>query len=257
MDLELSGAVILITGGTDGLGSALADGLVREGARVAVCGRDPERVSATEARLVASGGDAIGVVADVTVPADLERFVSLAVERWGRVDGLVNNAGRSSTGTVESVPDEEWAYDIELKVMAAVRLTRLVLPYLRASDGGSIVNILNVGARAPRAGSLPTAASRAAGLAITKSLSKELAPENIRVNAVLIGSIESGQAVRRAAAEGVSVEQIYAEQASAIPLGRVGRGDEFADLVSYLLSKRSSYVTGSAINLDGGASPVI
>lgn len=253
----MSDAVILITGGTDGLGSALADGLIREGARVAVCGRNPERVRSTEQRLVGSGGEAVGVVADVTVPADLERFVSVATERWGRIDGLVNNAGRSSAARIEQASDEEWAYDIELKVMAAVRLTRLVLPYLRAAKGGSIVNVLNIGSRAPGAGSLPTAASRAAGLAITKALSKELAPENIRVNAALIGFIESSQAVRRAEAAGVPVETLYAEGASRIPLGRVGRADEYSDLVSYLLSKRSSFITGTAINLDGGASPVI
>jgi NAD(P)-dependent dehydrogenase (short-subunit alcohol dehydrogenase family) len=257
MDLELSDAVILITGGTDGLGSALADGLIREGARVAVCGRDPERVRTTQARLALSGGEAIAVAADVTVMADLERFVSVVAEQWGRIDGLVNNAGRSSAGRIEAVTDEDWAYDIELKVMAAVRLTRLALPYLRAAQRGSIVNVLNIGARAPGVGSLPTAASRAAGLAITKALSKELAPDNIRVNAVLIGFIESSQAIRRAEARGVPLETVYAEGASRIPLGRVGKADEYADLVAYLLSKRSSFVTGTAINLDGGASPVI
>jgi NAD(P)-dependent dehydrogenase (short-subunit alcohol dehydrogenase family) len=257
MDLELTNSVILITGGTDGLGAALADGLVREGARVAACGRDLERVRSTQERLGSVGGDAIVIPADVTVPADLERLVDAVTERWGRIDGVVNNAGRPSGGTLEAVPDDEWAYDFELKVMAAVRLIRLALPHLRASGGGSIVNTLNTSSKAPGAGSLPTAASRAAGLAITKSLSKELAPDNVRVNAVLVGLIDSGQSRRRAAAAGVPVEEIHARQAANIPLGRVGKGSDYADLVSFLLSKRSGYITGSAVNLDGGSSPVL
>jgi NAD(P)-dependent dehydrogenase (short-subunit alcohol dehydrogenase family) len=257
VDLGLENAVVLVTGGTDGLGAALADRLVEERAKVAVCGRDEDRLRSTEARLRAAGGDALVISADVTKPEDLERFVAAAVDRWGRIDGLVNNAGQSAGGRFESVTDEQWSYDLDLKVRAAVRLIRLVLPHMRPTGGGSIVNVLNIGAKAPAAGSLPTAASRAAGLAITKALSKEFGPENIRVNAVLIGLIESGQTRRRAEAAGRPIEDLYAEQAKLVPLGRVGKGSEFADLVSYLLSKRASYVTGSAINLDGGASPVL
>jgi NAD(P)-dependent dehydrogenase (short-subunit alcohol dehydrogenase family) len=256
MDLELRDAVVLVTGGTDGLGAALAARLVTEGSRVAICGRDEARLRATESELTADGGDVLALATDVTVPADLERFAAGVIERWGRIDGLVNNAGTAGTGSIESVSEEEWDYDIDLKVRAAVRLIRLALPHMRSAGGGSIVNVLNIGAKAPGANSLPTTASRAAGLAITKALSKELAPANIRVNAVLIGSIESGQGRRRAAATGQSEEQLYAEMAKSIPLGRVGTGEEFADLVSYLLSARSSFVTGTAINLDGGASPV-
>jgi NAD(P)-dependent dehydrogenase (short-subunit alcohol dehydrogenase family) len=257
VDLELAGKVVLITGGSDGLGLALAERLVAEGAHTAFCGRDSDRVREVERRLTGVGGEIVGVAADVTVPSDLERFATTAIERWGTVDGLVNNAGRAAAGTLAAVPDETWEYDIDLKVMAAVRLTRIVLPLMRAARRGSIVNILNIGSKAPGAGSLPTAASRAAGLAITKSLSKEVAPDNVRVNAVCIGSIESGQGRRQAEERGITTEELYAEQGRGVPLGRVGTGDEFADLVSYLLSVRSSYVTGTAINLDGGASPVL
>jgi NAD(P)-dependent dehydrogenase (short-subunit alcohol dehydrogenase family) len=255
MDLELDGKVVLVTGGTDGLGLALVDRLVAEGARVATCGRDPARLAATAERL--SGGDALVERADVTSLSDLERFVATAVARWGRIDGVVNNAGKASGGTIEAVTDEAWQEDLELKVLAAARLLRLTVPHLRAAGGGAIVNILNTGAKAPGPASLPTTASRAAGLAMTKSLSKELAGDGIRVNAVLIGLLESGQWRRRAEASGQDLDELYRQMGSGIPLGRVGRGDEFADLVSYLLSARSSYVTGSAINLDGGASPVL
>ena len=205
MDLHLDGKVVLITGGTDGLGAALAERLVEEGSKVAVCGRTP-RLAATEQRLRDAGGDALAVQADVTRPADLERFVDAAVARLGRLDGLVNNAGKSAAGRIDQVSDEEWIADLNLKVLAAVRCTRLAVPHLIAAGGGSIVNVLNTGAKAPGAGSLPTTASRAAGLAITKAASKDLGGNGIRVNAVLLGLVESGQWRRRADAAGQSEE---------------------------------------------------
>jgi NAD(P)-dependent dehydrogenase (short-subunit alcohol dehydrogenase family) len=259
MDLHLGGKVVLITGGTDGLGAALAARLVEEGARVAVCGRDPGRVAATEQRLRQAGGDVLAVQADVTSVSDLERFVEAAAGRWGRVDGLVNNAGKSAVGRVDQVSDEVWAEDLSLKVLGAVRCTRLAVPHLAAAGGGAIINVLAVAGKAPGAGSLPTAASRAAGLAITKAASKDLGGQGIRVNAILIGLVESGQWRRRAEAAGQAEEEFYRQMAEGndIPLGRVGRAEEFADLAAYLLSDRSSYVTGSAINLDGGSSPVL
>ncbi len=259
MDLHLNGKVVLITGGTDGLGAALADRLVEEGCRVAVCGRDPLRLAAAEQRLRDAGGDALVVQADVTRLADLERFVGAAVAQWGRLDGLVNNAGKSAAGRIDQVSDEDWIADLDLKVLAAVRCTRLAVPHLVAAGGGAIVNVLNVGAKAAGAASLPTTASRAAGLAITKAASKDLGAHGIRVNAVLIGLVASGQWRRRADATGQSEDELYRHMArhTSIPLGRVGRAEEFADLAAYLLSDRSSYVTGSAINLDGGTSPVL
>ncbi len=252
MDLEMDGKVVVVTGGTDGLGAALAEVLVGEGARVALCGRDPQRVAAMADRL----GDAgLAVSADVTVPEDLDRLVAMTIGRWGRIDGLVNNAGRSSSMRVEDLDDEVWTADLDLKVLAAVGLIRRCLPHLRAAGAASIVNVLNTAAKAPAARSLPTSATRAAGLAITKALSKELGPDGIRVNAVLIGLVESGQWRRRAETAGRPLQDVYTEMAAGIPLGRVGRAREFGDLVTYLLSARASYVTGSAINLDGGASP--
>ncbi len=244
---------------TDGLGAALADRLAGEGARVAVCGRDAHRLAATEQRLRDAGGDALVVQADVTSVADLERVVDAALARWGRLDGLVNNAGRSAAGRIDQVSDDDWVADLDLKVLAAVRCIRLAVPHLVAAGGGAIVNVLNVGAKAAGAASLPTTASRAAGLAITKAASKDLGGHGIRVNAVLIGLVASGQWRRRAGAAGQSEDELYRQMArnTKIPLGRVGRPEEFADLAAYLLSDRSSYVTGSAVNLDGGTSPVL
>jgi len=246
MDLHLTGKVVLITGGTDGLGGALADRLVEEGARVAVCGRDTDRLAATEERLRRAGGDVLAVRADVTQLLDIERFFQAAVERWGRLDGLVNNAGKSAAGRVDQVPDDVWLEDLNLKVLGAVRCTRLAVPYLAAAGDGSIVNVLAIAAKAPGAGSLPTSASRAAGLALTKAASKDLGAQGIRVNAVLVGLVESGQWQRRAQAAGQSEEELYRRLVGQtdIPLGRIGKAGEFADLVAYLLSDRASYVTG-------------
>ena len=240
MDLHLDEKVIAITGGTDGLGLALAEVLVEEGARVAVCGRDPDRLASAEERLRASGGDVVAVRADVTELADIEGFIGAAVDRWGRLDGLVNNAGKSAAGRIDQVTDDQWSGDLILKVLGAARAIRVAAPHLAAAGGGAVVNVLAVAAKAPGAGSLPTAASRAAGLAMTKAASKDLGGQGTRVNAVLIGLVESGQWRRLAEAADKPEDELYRDLAasSGIPLGRVGRAAEFADLAAYLLSDR-------------------
>jgi NAD(P)-dependent dehydrogenase (short-subunit alcohol dehydrogenase family) len=258
MELELEGKVVLITGGTDGLGLALARKLVQEGAAVAVCGRGEERLAAAVAGIERLGGDVLGWRADVARAEDIGAFVEGAVARWGRIDGIVHNAGRSAGGPLESIDDATWEGDLGLKLMGAVRLTRLALPHLRASRGAAVFT-LAMAAKAPGAGSGPSSVSRAAGMALMKALSKELALDGIRVNAVLIGLIESGQWVRAAAGSGQEMPDFYAAMAerAGVPLGRVGRSEEFADLAAFLLSARASYLTGAAINLDGGLSPVV
>jgi NAD(P)-dependent dehydrogenase (short-subunit alcohol dehydrogenase family) len=258
MDLELAGKVVLVTGGTDGLGLALATRLAGEGAAVAVCGRDEVRLRAAEAGLEAAGADVLARRADVARADDVTAFVAAAVTRWGRIDGIVHNAGRSAAGTLEAVDDAAWEEDLQLKLMGAVRLTRRALPQLRESRG-AVLFTLAMGAKAPGGGSEPSSVSRAAGMALMKALSKELAPAGIRVNAVLIGLVESGQWVRAAEAAGTALDAFYVRAAenAGIPLGRFGRAEEFADLGCYLLSARASYVTGTAINLDGGLSPAV
>jgi NAD(P)-dependent dehydrogenase (short-subunit alcohol dehydrogenase family) len=256
VELGLAGKVVLVTGGSDGLGAALVRALCAEGAKVAFCARDEKRNDELVAEVKGAGGDVIGVPADVRREADLERFVSQALDRWGRIDALVNNAGASAAVRFDDQTEEIWDDDLDLKVRSAIRLVRLALPHLRAAGGGSIVNVLAIAARTPGAGSTPTSVSRAAGLALTKALSRELGPEQIRVNAVLIGSVRSGQGRRAAERHGISVEEHYARAASGIPIGRVGLASEFADLALFLLSDRSAFITGVGINFDGGQSPV-
>lgn len=258
MDLELDGRVVLVTGGSDGLGLALCQRLVAEGARVALCARNGARLEEAAAALAAQGGQVLPVVADVSRQEDVARFVAEALARWDRIDGLVNNAGRSAAAPVAQSTDADWEEDLQLKLMAAVRLSRLVLPHL-AVRGGAILNVLAISAKAPGAASGPSSVSRAAGMALTKALSREVGDRGVRVNAVLIGLIESGQWRRMAAAQGIGEDELHRRlaQEAGIPLGRVGRAAEFADVAAFLLSPRASYVSGVALNVDGGLSGVV
>ena len=255
MDLEIQDRAFLVTGGTDGLGLALAQRLVAEGALVAVCGRDEARLARAQALL---GLDALCLKTDVTNAEQLDEFISTTLTRFGRLDGAVNNAGRSAGSPIATSDDDEWRSDYELKVISALHVARQVLPALETTHG-AILNVLATLARTPNANTTPTSASRLAGLALTKALANEVGSRGIRANAILIGLIESGQWVRRAADANVSIEEFYATMAASarIPLGRVGRAEEFADLAAFLLSPRSSYVTGVGISIDGGMSPVI
>ena len=255
MDLELSGRVVLITGGSDGLGLGLAQKLVSEGARVAVCSRDGDRLRRAQELL---GDDALCFRADVTKTAELDAFIDEALARYDRLDGVVNNAGQTAGSSIADSDDEMWRRDYELKVIAALHVSRRTLIALEDTKG-ALVNVLAIMARSPGANSTPTTASRAAGLALTKAMANEVGPRGVRVNAILIGLIESGQWVRRAKDANVSLDQLYETMAAnaKIPLGRVGRTEEFADLAAFLLSPRASYITGVGISIDGGLSPVI
>jgi NAD(P)-dependent dehydrogenase (short-subunit alcohol dehydrogenase family) len=163
----------------------------------------------------------------------------------------------SRAGPFEASSDADWQADLDLKLFAAIRLSRLVWPQMKARQWGRIINVLNTGAKAPGLNSLPTTASRAAGMAFTKALSLEGAPLGILVNALLVGRIESDQWVRQAAAQGRELDEVLAQMGSKIPMGRVGRADEFAATACFLASDLASYIAGAAINVDGGASPVV
>jgi 3-oxoacyl-[acyl-carrier protein] reductase len=260
MDLGLAGKAAIITGGSAGIGRAVALSLAREGVRVAICARRAEPLEEAAAGLREdTGGEILAVPADVANAEDVRRLLDRAVERFGGLDILVNNAGTSAASPFGDVDDAAWQADLDLKLFAAIRTIRLAVPHLVAAGGGSIVNVVNIGAKAPPAGSVPTSVSRAAGIALTKALSKELAPQQIRVNAICIGMIKSDQWVRRARSLGQDLDEYYATVARErqIPLGRVGEAEEVGDLVAFLVSERGRYVTGTAINVDGGSSAVV
>ena len=256
MELELSGKVIIVTGGSDGLGRATVERLAREGAKVVATARRADHLNAAVDEMTRSSGGTITAVAmDVCNDNDCQQAVQTAIAEYGRLDGLINNAGTSAAHSFESLSDEQWHADIELKLMGAVRMCRYALPHLRDAGGGSIVNATIGGAKAPNAGALPTSVTRAAGLNLTKSLANEYASSNIRVNSICIGYIKSAQWVRRA--DDGSLDELYAGLAEKVPLGRVGESSDYADLVAFLCSARATYITGTAINLDGGMCPVV
>lgn len=251
IEYGLAGKAALVTGGSDGLGRATAALLAREGAKVVICGRRLEHLNDAAAALSKeSGGEVVAVQADVSKAEDCEHLMSETVAKLGGLDILVNNAGTSAAAALENVSDEAWQFDFDLKVMAAVRLSRLAVPELKNRGGGSIVNAAIGGGKAPGANQLPTSLTRAAGLNLTKSLSLQYAADNIRVNAICIGRIKSAQLERRAGDK--PLDEFYADMGKIVPMGRVGEADDYAHLVAFLCSKVGSYITGASVNLDGG-----
>jgi NAD(P)-dependent dehydrogenase (short-subunit alcohol dehydrogenase family) len=251
LELDLQGKVARITGGSDGLGRAAAARLAGEGARVVICARREKHLEASAAELRAqTGAEVLAVTADVTRADDCRRLVDEAARAFGGVDILLNNAGTSAAHGLEEVDDAAWQADIDLKLMAAVRLCRAVIPLMRERGGGAIVNTTIVGGKAPAARGLPTSVTRAAGINLTKSLANEYAHDNIRVNTICLGLIKSAQWERRAGERALT--ELYAEMGKRVPLGRMGEAEEYADLVAFLVSARAAFITGTAINLDGG-----
>ena len=257
MDLGLKGKIAVITGGTDGIGRATAMLLAREGAKVAICARGQEKLDQTAAQIRKEGGEVLAVQADVTSEADINRFFDEVVSKYGGVDLLLNNAGLSQRGKFLEIDDKMWDTDINIKVFGAIRCLRRAIPEMKKRGGGRVVNISISSAKQPGAGSMPTSLSRAAGLVITKALSKEYAPDNILVNAVCIGKIKSGQHDRRMVREKISPEKYFNDNAKEIPMGRFGEAEEAASAIVFFMSSMGSYVTGSSLNLDGGTSGVL
>jgi len=262
MDIRLDGRTALITGGSEGLGKGMALKFADAGADVAILARDPAKLDAARAEVDAAGpGKAVAISCDLLDGAATLKAFADAEQALGRIDILVNNAGTSRAGPFESITDEEWHEDLELKLMAAVRLCRAALPGMKERRWGRIINVLNTGAKAPRPAGAPTGVSRAAGLALTKILAGDGAPYNVLVNALMVGRIDSGQWERRHAAAGTnqSYEDYLVDMADElkIPLGRVGKTEEFANMACFLASEEAGYVTGTSINVDGGACPVV
>ncbi len=263
MDMGLTGKVALVTGGSDGIGKGTATSLCAEGARVVICARRQDVLESAAADIRAqTGGDVTPMVADVTDQAAVDALFDAIAEKYGRLDILVNNAGTSAANLFENVTDEVWRYDIELKLFGAIRCSQRAIPMMKAQGGGRIVNITTPGGKAPTAGSVPTSVSRAAGIALTKEMSKDYAADNILVNTVCIGLIKAGQHERRwesakDANPGLTLDAYYEEMGKRVPIGRVGEAREAGDLVAFLVSERAAYITGVAVNIDGGTSPVV
>jgi 3-oxoacyl-[acyl-carrier protein] reductase len=260
MEIRLDGRVAVITGGSQGLGLAIATRMASSGADVALLARRPDGLKAAHDHVAkVTKGRVLTVSCDVSKADEIARAYVEIMNGLGRIDILVNNAGISQTGAFTSITDEVWQADLDLKLFAAIRLTRLVWPQMTERKWGRVINTLNIGAKAPRAGSAPTSVSRAAGLALTKVLAGEGAPHNVLVNALHVGLIDSDQWVRRHAQSqsNESYEEFLAGMGKGVPMGRVGTSEEFANIACFLASDAGGYITGTAINVDGNLSPVV
>ena len=260
IDMRMEGRCALITGSSKGIGYAAAENFMKAGANVAIVARRPDVLEEARATLAKQGkGKAIGIAGDVSKAEDCARIFATAEAALGRVDVLVNNAGTHSNGPFEAATDEIWQADFDLKLFAAIRLSRAAFPKMKERKWGRIVNVLNTGAKWPRHGSAPTSVTRAAGMALTKVISNEGAPFNVLCNAVLVGLIQTDQWVRGHANEnkGRTLDEYLAEMAVRVPMARIGTADEFANMILFLASDAGSYVTGTAINVDGGMCPVV
>jgi len=260
MEIRLDGRSAIITGGSKGLGLAIAEEYAASGADVAVLARDQGALAEAKQQIQAKGGKGkvSAISCDVSKAAEIKKAYDQVMSEFGKVDIFVNNAGQSTRGPSETITDEQWQADFDLKLFAQVRFCRLIFPQMKERRWGRIISVLNIGAKAPGADSAPTSISRAAQLAFTKVLSQEGAPHNVLANSLHVGVIVSDQIVRRHQREGanVSLEDFIAQAGKGVPLGRMGRAEEFASIATFMASDAASYITGTSINVDGGRSPV-
>ncbi|HEY3909739.1 MAG TPA: SDR family oxidoreductase [Stellaceae bacterium] len=260
MDVRLDGRSAVITGGSKGLGLAIAREFAASGADVAILARDQATLADAKGQIERGAkGKVAAISCDVSKMAPIKAAYDRVMSEFGKIDIYVNNAGQSTRGPSETITDEMWQADLDLKLFAQVRFCRLLFPQMKQRKWGRIISVLNIGAKAPGADSAPTSVSRAAQMAFTKALSMEGAPHNVLVNSLHVGVIVSDQIVRRHQREGanISLDEMIAQAGRAVPMGRMGRAEEFANVATFLASDAASYVTGCAINVDGGRSPVV
>jgi NAD(P)-dependent dehydrogenase (short-subunit alcohol dehydrogenase family) len=258
MQIDLSSRTAIVTGGSKGLGLGVATRFAASGADVVIAGRGREALDAAVASIgKVAKGKVVAAQGDVGVADDVKRIYDEAMKAFGKIDIVVNNAGTSRAGPFENLTDEILQADLDQKLFAAVRLTRLVWPQMKERKWGRVINVLAIGAKTPRANSAPTTISRAAGMALTKVLAGEGAPFNIIVNALLVGFIHADQHLQAAAKAGLTMEEYMAPRVKEIPLRRIGQPEEFANVACFLASEQASYIVGTAINVDGGHSPVV
>jgi len=258
MDLGLKDKVALVTASSKGIGKAIATGLAQEGARLSLCARDAARLHATTDELRAGGADVLATVGDVSRPADIERIVGATLSRFGQIDILVCNAGGPPPGNFRDfLTDAPWEQAFQQNLMSVVRLARLVIPSMQQRKWGRIITVTSISAKEPLSGLILSNVMRAGVTGLVKSLATELAPDGILVtnilpNLVLTDRIRSLMQ-HNAEKAGATVDQMLADAARNIPLGRIAAPEEFAQMAVFLASERASYLTGVSISIDGGA----
>jgi 3-oxoacyl-[acyl-carrier protein] reductase len=259
MDLGLTGRACVVSGATRGIGLATARMLCAEGARVLLLGRDPSGVEAAAAEARRVGGEAFGLALDVTAADAGTRAVDACRERFGAVDVLVNNAGTSRQVALEDLTDDDWREQLDLHVMAPMRLMRAAAPLMVESGWGRIVNVCSSSGKRPSLSNAAYSVSKAAQLSVSRVFADTYAGEGVLVNAVAPGPVETGLwmdegglADQAAERQGVSRDEVLESQRSKIPLGRFGREEEIAAVIVFLCSERASDVAGAAWSVDGG-----
>jgi 3-oxoacyl-[acyl-carrier protein] reductase len=257
MDLGLKDKVALVAGGSEGIGAAAAKILSAEGAKVAICGLPNDSLQKTKELIKQETGAEIHTIsADFSKPEDITRFVEDSASHFGGIDILVNSVGSSMFGSFDQVPDEAWVRDITLKLFGAVRVSRAVLPHLQKRGGGRIIHVAGNSGKQPYNWHFPGGAANAALLNFTHALSQEVVKHNILVTAVCPGPVET-QRLRK---QMKSLSQIWEkplDEAETFfyesqPLKRAATPDEVGSLIAFLASNKASYITGTAITIDGG-----
>jgi 3-oxoacyl-[acyl-carrier protein] reductase len=257
MDLGLRGKVALVTGGSKGIGAAVARGLAREGAKVALTARTRAALEKTASEIAAAtGGEVVTVTGDLTQPEDAQRIVDATLARFGRIDILVNNAGAAPGGRILDLTEADWALALQLKFMGYVRCARAVIPHMVRQGGGRILNIVGNDGVKPLGFEIAPSAANAADLAMTVALAEQYGSDNIRVNAINPGPVATerwdGLVAGIGRIHGISPDEAQKKVDRSIPLGRIATVEEVADVAVFVASDRASFMNGAQILLDGG-----
>lgn len=257
MDLKLNGKVAIVLAASKGLGKAIAVSLSQEGAKVVIGSRDAEALKKTADEIrKATGNEVIAIPVDVADAKELSAFITKAAKTFGRIDILLNNAGGPPFDKFENFDDEQWQKAFDLNLLSFARAGKQVLPYMQQAGGGRIINIISGSVKAVLGNSVLSTAMRMGVVGMAKLMADEYGPYNITVNNVAPGLILTDR-IKDTLPKNVDTEQAIKDKAKSIPLGRIGKPEELAALVTFLASAQASYITGTTVQVDGGANRAI